>query len=480
MKQLLPFLCFLVCLPQLLAGQPTQSARAEIPVNADFREFYVWPLPDSTVAVLKVEKTFRRNADPFVLYRFDQHLQERWRRPLELARGTQFLTGTTQQNSCYLLFDGLKRDEYFLVRIDTRTGLQALSRHLLPEGMSFKVTSMQALDGYLFLTGLQNNRLAVLHLNPEATDMQKIPAIYDQSTALAEFQADTLAGRAEFILAESNGLKGRLQVKRLAPDGHLVSLSFLQHHDYNYLAGRLSPGDSLQKIIAGTYSFRDLRYAQGFFAGPFLPTGNQSLKYHNFTSFSHYFDYLRPGRQEKLRRKVARFQVTSKFLQLRQRLLLHRIYPLAQGYALVGEMYAPQYQNEGAGRGTFEGYEFTQTVVAAVDRQGNLLWENSLPMQRLRKFELQEMVTVGVAGNRVILCYPEDEKIWYKVITGNETSPNDKYLAIGSGIPSDKISSTYPEGIKAWYHNHFIAFGEQTIRGANGFRTVFYLNKLTF
>ena len=473
-------LCFLLCLPFLVSGQPTQRARAEIGLSSDFHNLFVYPQPDSTVLVLKLERQFRRNAEPFAILKFNHDLNLAWQEPIELARGSQVLSGTTQQKICYLLFEGIKRDEYFLVRIDSRTGEQAITRHLLPENMSFRINNLQVLDGYLFLNGLEDGRLVVLHLDPDAQDMLKIPAIYDQSTALTEFLVDTTGQRVEFILAESNGLKGRLQIKRLAPDGRLFSLNFLQHHDFNYLSGRLSPGDSTTKLIAGIYSLRDLRYAQGFFAGPFLSNGTEQLKYYDFTTFSHYFDYLRPGRQEKLRRKVARFKVTRKFFQLRQRMLGHRLYPFGNGYLLVGEMYFPKYENEGAHKGTFDGYQFTEAVIAAIDKQGNLLWENSLPIQNRSSFELLETVTVGVSGNRTILCYPEDEKIWYKEITGSETTPNDKYITIVPALPSEKASSTYPDKIENWYRNNLLTYGVQNVRGPNGFRTVFYLTKIAF
>src|SRR5688572_6282422 len=480
MKPRLHFLCFLLFLPFLAFGQPTQSARAEIGLSSDFHNLFVWTQPDSSVLVLKLERQFRRNAEPFTLLKFNHELILAWQEPIELERGSQFLYGTTQQKICYLLFEGLKKNEYALARIDTRTGEQTISRHLLPEDMTFRVNNLQALNGYLFLTGLQDGRLAVLHLDPAVPEMLKIPAIYDQSTALSEFLVDTTAQRVEFILAESNGLKGRLQVKRLAPDGRLFSLNFLQHKENNYLAGRLSPGDSTAKLIAGTYSLRDLRYAQGFFAGPFLSNDTEQIKYHDFTTFSHYFDYMRPGRQEKLRRKVARFKVTRKFFQLRQRMLFHQLYPYGNGYLLVGEMYFAKYENEGAYKGAFEGYQFTEAVLAAVDNQGNLLWQNSLPIQNITSFELLERVTVGVAGKRTFLCYPEDEKIWYKEVKGSETTSNDKFITIVPTLPTDKVSSTHPEAVKNWYHNHLLTYGVQNVRGPNGFRSVFYLTKLTF
>ncbi len=478
-KPALIFFLSLLCLPILSFGQPTQTARTEFPIDNKYRNFFVWPQPDSTVTVLRIERAYR-NAEPFSLFKYNQHLALIWQKPVDVPTNSQFLRGITQHQVCYLLFAGQKKDEFVLARINTGTGKQTISKHKLPENLSFRINGMTALEGYLFLTGSQNDRLVVLYLNPDSPEILKIPAIYDQFSALSEYRADTVARRLEVVLAESNGLKGRLQIKRLAPDGRLFSVNFLQHPDYNYLTGRLSSADSSSKIIAGTYSFRDLRYAQGFFTGPFLPKNEQELKYHDFTVFTHYFDYLKPGRQEKVRRQVARSRGTRKLYQLRNRMLVHRLYPFANGYLLVGEMYYPHYQNEGMSRGIFDGFEFTQAVVAAFDNQGNLRWENSWPLQNIRVLDLQENITVGLTGNVSILCYPDNEKIRYKIFKDNQLVPNDKFINISTLVPGEKILGTEPEGVANWYHNNFIAYGVQSIRGVSGHRAVFYLNKIAF
>jgi len=480
MKRFLLLLFFLGTLLFRAAGQPAQTARAEILLNNDFHNFRVWPQPDGTLVLLKIEKTFWRNSDPFTLITFNSNLEMVAQNPVPMPKNSRYLEGTVLQKTAYLLFEGQRRNEYRLARINTSTNFQTVTNHFLPENQGFRIGSLQALDGNLFISGFQNGHTVVFFIDPAQTEMLKIPAIYDQSSALSEFQADTISQRAEFILSESNGSKGRLQVKRLAPDGRLFSLSFLQDPQYNYLAGRLSPGDSSTKLLAGTYSYRDLRYAQGFFAGNYIPGNNEPLQYHDFTTFSHYFDYLRPARQEKLKRKVARLKATDKLYQFRQRLLLHRLYPMASGFLLVGELYFPHYQNEGTGRGAFDGYQFTQVLTAAVDKQGNLLWENSFPLQDIRTFTLQEMVTVGVWGEKVILGYPEAEKLWYKEFGTAETTPNDSFISIIPPLPSDKVYTTYPEGLAYWYNQHFITYGVQHVRGLKGSRTVFYLNKVSF
>lgn len=480
MKWFLFLLSVLGSLPCRVMAQPTQTARAEIQLNNNFRDFRVWPQPDSTVLVFKMERSFRRNTEPFMLLCFNQNLEIAWQQAVKVPKNSRFLYGGVFQKTTYLLFSTSRRAEFLLVQLNTRTRSQRISNHFLDEKTSFLITDLQALQGNLFITGLQNGRLVVFRLDPSQSEIQQLPAIYDQSSALSALQTDTIANRAEYILSESNGLRGRLQVKRLAPDGRLLSLSFLQDPQYNYLAGRFTPGDSATKLLVGTYSYRDLRYAQGFFAGTFIPGNNQSLKYHDFTSFSHYFDYMRPARQEKLKRKVARLRVAEKIYQLRQRMLLHQVYPLAEGFLLVGEQYYPRYQNEGTGKGMFDGYQFSQVVAAAIDRQGNLLWENSLPLQDVRTFNLREMITVGVWGKKVVLCHPEAEKLWYKELQNTETTPNDKFITIAPTNSADNVLSTYPDDVTNWYNGNLLTYGVQTLRGTKGFRTVYYLQKVSF
>ncbi|MFC5271529.1 hypothetical protein [Adhaeribacter terreus] len=480
MKAIL-FLLYFLLFPVFCAwAQPSQNSRAELPFRNDLTQYEVWPQPDSTVFVFTHEDYFRRNSEPFYLFKFNHDLTLLWQKPLQLPRGCKFLEATSEGKTLFLYFDGDKKDEFVLLRVHTPTGEQTQTNHQLPEHMTFTLTGLQALQGNLFLTGLQNDRLTVLHLNPDREELLKLPAIYDQSSALAAFNADTVAGRMEFILTESNGLKARLQTKRLAPDGRLFSTNFLQSPEHNYLSGRLTPGDSTRKLLAGTYSLRDLRYPQGFFTGPFLTTGNQNLKYYDFTTFPHFFDYLRPGRQERVRRKLDRFRSTRKTYVLRQRFLMHEMYPYLDGFILAGELYYPQYEGEGSTNRVFSGYAFSQTVAAAFDAQGNLQWENSFPLENIQQLELKQITAAGVFQNKIAFCYLDEEVIRYKVISGNENSSNELQTTAKLILPNEKLINTDLQGVKHWQQQHFLVFGEQKIRGSDGVRTVFFVNKLSF
>ena len=480
MKSLYATLLLLFSLGRIAGAQPAFTARAELTPNSDYSKFTVWPLPDSTVVALVQEPRYRRNLDPFSLVKFNNSLVVAWQFPLDLPEGSKFLSGRVSRNTCYFLFQGEKYNDLVLARVNLKQPKPQFTRHTLPEGMTFRLTDFQELKGKLFLTGLQNDRLVGLHLDPSQEYLIKLPAIYDQASALTEFFADTVTQRMEFILAESNGLKSRLQTKRLGPDGRLYSTNFLQNPDRSFLSARLSPGDSSRKLIMGTYSNRDLRYAQGIFTGPFLSHTGKEFRYYAFTSFMHFFDYLRPTRQEKLRRKIARFKETRKQYQLRQRMLLHSLRPYGSGYLMVGELYQPHYQGEGAGNRIFDGYEFTQALVMATDSAGTLLWENSLPLQNVQYYDVQETVAAGTAGDKVMLCYLNEDKIRYKTMQSGETTPNAQFIEIGAPQSTERVFSTDSQGLTYWYGNHFLTYGTQQLRGTKGARTVFYLNKLSF
>src|SRR5688572_13959739 len=152
-KPALCFFFFLLFLPFLSQAQPTQNARAEIPVNNDNRNFYVWPLPDSTVIVLHAERSFRRNAEPFSIFKYNQHLSLIWQKPVNVPPSSLFLQGINQKKVCFLIFEGQKKEDILLARVQAGTGNQQISHHKLPENMTFKLTGVQVLEGFLFLTG---------------------------------------------------------------------------------------------------------------------------------------------------------------------------------------------------------------------------------------------------------------------------------------------------------------------------------------
>src|SRR5688572_10942382 len=130
-------------------AQLMQTARTELTLKSDFSTYQVWPQQDSTLLVLNVEPSYRRNLDPFTLLRFNQDLTLQWKIPVSVPRGNRFLKITSEKQYTYLLFQPGKTSEINLVIIHLPTGQQQLSTHQFPEGMTFTLTDLSVLNGYL-------------------------------------------------------------------------------------------------------------------------------------------------------------------------------------------------------------------------------------------------------------------------------------------------------------------------------------------
>ena len=480
MKSFLTFFLFFTvqAFPDL--AQPTQPHRIEIPVRSNMAEGAIFPLPDSSVLTLIYDPQLKRTAtEQFTLYKFDHALELSWQKNLEIPKGSHFFKGLIEKNTAYLLFDTPKRSEFVLVRVNLPAQRYVVSKHVLPAGITILPEDLKVLQNVLFVSGKQNEQLLFLRLDPSEKEFTILPVILSHSAALSDFFTDSVSNTVELLLAENNFKVSRLQLKRFSRAGELLSTNFLlSRRDYNFLAGQLT-ADSSHKMIAGTYGQRDLRYAQGFFTTFLQNNPRQPANYYDFTTFSHYFDYLNPKRKNRLREKVDRFRETHKTYYLRRRMLLHALQPYLDGYLLVGEMYYPHYQHEGNSH-FFDGYEFLQTIVCAFDKDGNLRWENSFPIRNQRFYDLQETVTVGVFGNRVMLTYLDEGTIRYKDFYGSETTPNDKQVDILPAEAGAKITNTSSESIIHWYKANFLLSGIHSVRGSAGSRQDFYLNKIAF
>jgi hypothetical protein len=285
------------------------------------------------------------------------------------------------------------------------------------------------------------------------------------------------------------------------------------------LTAQLSPPeDTTARLLAGTYGLRDMRYAQGLFATDLTPraataaTGRPALRFYDFKRFRHFFDYLNPTREAKLRDRSARREAREASpLQWHFHLLLHELLRQPDGgYTLMAEVYTQQYNysNTSTWRGgaassytpmmrpyqmyngystspNSAGFRTSHVVVCGFDKRGNLLWDNTFVVgPGLIRSDLEEAVQPLVLANgNLVLAYLLDNEVHYKRIRQGEPSPNDTKVELLTSASSntEKVLDVQQPELLPWGDNKFIASGFQRIkvdRGAE--RQVFFLQALHF
>ncbi|MGY3088974.1 hypothetical protein ACVWYF_002014 [Hymenobacter sp. UYAg731] len=499
------------------ANAPRQPARTELPLERHESEVHVQPLAtDSTVVVLLGRDRPLSNKTKFSFQQYDRDLHLRQELPLEIDEEFDFARICAEGTTVYALFTSHNTAGRLLVAaFDGRVGQTRLQT--FDTKLSREVVELKALDGRLFATVLLNDQqhVTALLLDVATGQMQFLPSVYEPLPTQLTFVADAATRRAEYVLSQTNGRKSRLLLKQLTNKGQLVSSEFVQAESERSLitAQVTPPQDTTARLLMGTYSLRDPTYAQGLFATDLRLGANTGIKpplrFYDFLHLKHFFDYLKPSRQARLRLRTDRRTARAvPPLRWHYRLLLHEL--LLQpdgGYVLVAEVYYPHYRYNSYGSYTgplnsgignqygspygssriFDGYETTHALVCGFDRTGNLIWDNTFVVENLRRSELEEAVRLqALPDGRLVLAYLDEDKLRYKLVKGAESSPNDQHVPIQLGAgPNDNgvehATDTYQADLLPWFGSRFVATGYQHVRVEHGKdRDVFFLNSVVF
>ena len=499
-------------------GAPVQTARTELPLEQATSEVHVQALAaDSTVVILLGRDQPPSSKTSYTFQQYDQLLHLRHELALEVPTEFDFTRMCAEGSTVYALFSSRSTPGRLWVAAYNGHIGQTRTQQFETK-LSREVVELKALDGRLFATVLLNDQqhVTALLLDVATGQMQYLPSVYEPLPTQLTFVANAATRRAEYVLSQTNGRKSRLLLKQLTEKGQLVSSEFVQaESDRSLITAQLTPPhDSTARLLMGTYSLRDPTYAQGVFATDLRPASGSvagakpPLRFYDFLHLKHFFDYLKPSRQARLRlrteRRVARAVPP---LRWHYRLLLHELLPQPDGtYVLVAEVYYPHYRYSSYGTYVgpvnslgntysspygssriFDGYETTHALVCGFDRAGTLLWDNTFVVENLRRSELEEALRLQtLPDGRLVLAYLDEEKLRYKIINRTETAPNDLQVPIqtGSGTADngkERISSTSQADLLPWFGSRFVATGYQHIRPEHGKeRDVFFLNSVVF
>ena len=524
--------------PALPPNAPVQTARTELPLTDRDSEVHVQALPaDSTVVLLVGREHALSSRTDFTFQQYGPDLHLRQETALKVADEFSFVRMCTEGTTVYALFASHNTAGRLLVAAYNGPLGQTRSQQFDTK-LSREVIELKALDGRLFATVVLQDQLHVtaLLLDVATGQMQYLPAVYENVPTQLTFVADAATRRAEYVLSQTNGRKSRLLLKQLTDKGQLVSSEFVQAESERSLitAQVTPPQDTTARLLMGTYSLRDPNYAQGVFAtdlsrpAPGAPTAAKApLRFYDFLHLKHFFDYLKPRKQARLRQRVARRLARSMApMRWHYRLLLHELLPQPDGgYVLVAEVYTPhyrynsyatsygspfgsfgnQYYSSGYGYGnggpgsvyapggyspygnsrSFDGYQTTHALVCGFDRKGNLVWDNIFVVENLRRAELEEAVRLqSLPDGRLVLAYLDENKLRYKVVNRGESAPNDQHVPISTGTGEqgqERATDTDQYDLLPWYGGRFLALGYQHVRVSHGAdREVFFMNTVVF
>ena len=487
-RYLLWMIFVLVSVP-LLAQEPGQPVRLELPFNIEETYVEVIALPDSSLLLYHKVSNIWETKATFHLTRYDYKLEETWTGTVKLKPDQYFIRSFTEAHYTYLIFGSTDLQQYTIAQVNLHNGQSVAKNYELE--MLEAIYEFSVLEGRYFLIGKNKNdeKPLLLYLNPGNGEIKPLPAVYGDESTFSDLLADPAHHRVDVVISESNGRVSRLQVKSFDVRGELIKNRFiLPQNNRSLLNAEVTPGDTTTKLLVGTYGTRDVRFTQGFFTIPAIAeTG--SAEFYTVLQLKNFLKFMKPRREERTRRREASRLKAGKEPGYRYRLLLHDLITTPTGYVLTAEVYYPQFRDNSnaglnrtimLGRGP-EGYKHTQVVALGFDKNGVLLWDNSFPLEDIFTPTLRHTVEVGYSPDGyVIVAYPDEDKIIYRVMQEDKYTDEDTELKLLTYSKTEKITDTDEQGIIYWYGGSFAAFGFQQVKAPEGVRRVFYINKISF
>ncbi|MFZ4562241.1 MAG: hypothetical protein ACOYNU_02590 [Bacteroidales bacterium] len=222
----------------------------------------------------------------------------------------------------------------------------------------------------------------------------------------------------------------------------------------------------------------------------------KQVNYYNFLELQNAGSLLDEKDIMNLKKKALKKNKKITEYSLDFPVLLHDFQALNNQFILTMEIYTPQYHTENFtdfdyyGRpytnsySVFDGYRFANAIVAGFDKEGKLIWDNTMEIRNLVSMELTPKVVIFPSGNDQVLCYLSDGKIGSKIIKENNVVEKLDFASVELLYPEDKLLSEMKGTLIPWYANYFLSYGYQEIKNialeSNNKRLVFYLTKLRF
>ncbi|MFT2008909.1 hypothetical protein ACMA1I_09565 [Pontibacter sp. 13R65] len=475
---------------------PNQPVRLEIEYGSDNMQFELFPLAESSLLLYSKKSDLWNRKATHLFERLNSQLDRVWSCTHDLSPDDEYVQAYAEDDFLYMVFAGINPQKYKFLKINTLTGDASTTTHTLDAIRN--IYEFSVLKGRYFLIGTSKRdfKPLLLYIDPAPNLVKLLPASYGDESNFSDLQPAPQHQRMDVVLTESNNKISRLQVKSFNVNGELISNHFiLQQDNKNLLNAEVTPVDTLSRLLIGSYSTSGLQLSNGFFTSP-VASQVVNGEFYSFLQLKNFFKFMTPRREEKIRRREQKRIAEGKQPSNRYRMLLHNLVTTPEGYMLAAEIYYPQRRRNSnyfdpSLYGTQflrhsmrddEEYKRTHAVVLGFDRNGILLWDNSFLLKNLVSASLTPTVEIAYGkGGKIILVYPEEDKISYQVVSQDKFSDEKKKLEILTYQEQEKVLSTEQLGIIPWHDDNFAAFGFQHIRRAGGeSQHVYFINKIAF
>ncbi len=502
------FLCLWICFSYFeMWAQIHQPQRFEVELKYSDSYFTVIPAGKDGVALVRESSEKGKLTETFYeVIKLDTALNKQWGTLYNidynlLLRGYDYHNG-----SIILLFTNKfnNKNDLTLYRIDSET--TEIEKYVIEIDFVVELSHFEMVGNSAILSGYVNYRPAVFLYDLSEKRLVALRGFYSDRSEIIQVDVDD--EREIFHVMTTMRTMDRMNtiiMKSFDKQGDLLINTALKPDDgYSLLYGQATTTNYGQQFIVGAFSKAKAAQPgkESFSAGIFIAKvdewGEQQINYYNYADLDNFFNYMKAGKQKRVKAKIERKKVKGKQARFNYKLLVHNIIQRDNGdYIMLGEAYypttisrsgyAPSFYYPGYAQ-SIKGFRYTHAVVVGFNSAGKLIWDNSFEINDVESYYLEKFVHADVQNDKIILFYNFENVIRTKIIEGEEVLEGKSFNDIVLKFSDDVVDGNdqMVGGLEEWYSKNFLAYGIQTIKKANNTdtakrkREVFFVNKIYY
>lgn len=530
MKSIRLFFVLILC---CLVATAQEIKRIEIPISGQLETFSI-PLGEKGVIILT-----QLGKSEFNIRKLNTNLEQVWMNHGTVEGNLDYVTHSYDGNHLHLLFSRFKSNNYYIVRVNPFDG--KIEKFQIFSVEKMEISNFKALNQSLFIGGIVNNTPVILFTNLKEKRTRILPAVVNGQAEIQSMDLDTIQQQVNVVYSVGKKSKNyQLILKSFDEDGvQLGQIIMNPINEYAQMNAKSTQiNDSLQ-VVVGTYGHKSSigsskgPSSQGLYFSAYLDGEIQQEKFHSFTQFNNFFNFLGEKQKTKQEKKIKSKEEKGEELRLDYRLLMHEIIKKGDHYIIVAEAFYPDYKyvnyspfggtmgmlggglfspwnmmynpyrwgygnyglyspfssyyspwgyrgyNSYSNSQQFDGWIYTHAIIAELDEKGNLLWDHSIDLNNIKEDKLIQKIKTSLHGDVLTLSYQRGNNIISKYINPEGQSGDEKVQELNTENVGDKIRRQEKSDLNYWYSNNFIASGNQTINNSEeGRRSVYFLTKI--
>lgn len=383
--------------------------------------------------------------------------------------------------------------------------------------LSFNVTHFIQVGSSIVLGGYVNKDPTVLIYSMEEKRIKVLPGFFQKDTELVDLRTNLNKTFNVVLIERAIRDKQKLAFRTYDETGSLLLEDEIpMDPKISLQTGITSTLEREDMMIVGSWAEGNSKQSNGFFAIPIDPFNDQKIQYLAFGEMEHYLDYLKPNRAKRIQDKSKQEIKAGEIPNYINYVMPYRLAEYPKGFIMMAEVYIPSssynsYSNSygsnyynryyspygyypGYGRYYSPPYSYnnqrsveeiktSESIVAAFNSSGKLLWDQSLTIDDVKQSNLEQVSDFHYFDSKVVILYKLESELKSKriVLDSNEAEAfSDK---IQTNDPGEEIRSERENegGVRYWFDDSFYVWGYHTIRNINSkekTRDVFYINKI--